>query len=167
METIREVFDKIAVSKWRGRHWITHCLLNLNQYVCWISLYTRRTLQSWFRLRPHGMQFNSPQMGQVASLSSPSKRKGNSFERELVALAKGWGLSAQRAWGSNGRAMGEHEEVDCKIEEYTVQAKRRKSIAKFLKCEHTDIVAFREDRGDTYALMPMEIFLTLLKKLKG
>jgi len=97
-------------------------------------------------------------------MTSPSKQKGNRFENEIVALAEAYGL---RAWGSNGRAMGEHEEVDCKIEEYTVQAKRRKSIAKFLKCEHTDIVAFREDRGDTYALMPMEIFLTLLKKLKG
>jgi len=100
-------------------------------------------------------------------MTSPSKQKGNRFENEVVALAEAYGLKAQRAWGSNGRAMGEHEEVDCKIEEYTVQAKRRKSIAKFLKCEHTDIVAFREDRGDTYALMPMEIFLTLLKKLKG
>ena len=100
-------------------------------------------------------------------MTSPSKIKGNRFENEIVALAEGYGLKAQRAWGSNGRAMGEHEEVDCKIEEYTVQAKRRKSIAKFLKCEHTDIVAFREDRGDTYALMPMEVFLTLLKKLKG
>jgi len=100
-------------------------------------------------------------------MTSPSKQKGNRFENEIVALAEAYGLKAQRAWGSNGRAMGEHEEVDCKIEEYTVQAKRRKSIAKFLKCEHTDIVAFREDRGATYALMPMEIFLTLLKKLKG
>jgi len=103
----------------------------------------------------------------VATLSSPSKQKGNRFENELVALAMEWGLQAQRAWGSNGRAMGEHEEVDCKIEEYTVQAKRRKSIAKFLKCEHTDIVAFREDRGETYALMPFNMFLDLIKKVKG
>lgn len=100
-------------------------------------------------------------------MSSPSKQKGNRFENELVDLAKGYGLSAQRAWGSNGRAMGEHEEVDCKIEEFTVQAKRRKSIAKFLKCEHTDIVAFREDRGDTYALMPFDTFLDLMKRIKG
>lgn len=100
-------------------------------------------------------------------MSSPSKRKGNTFERELVDYAKNWGLKAIRAWGSNGRAMGEHEEVDLKIEEYTVQAKRRKKIASFLKCEHTDIVAFREDRGKTYYLMEQDVFLTLLKKLKG
>ena len=100
-------------------------------------------------------------------MSSPSKRKGNSFETEIVKLAKGFGLKAERAWGSNGRALGKHEEVDCVVEDYTIQAKRRKKIASFLKCEHTDIVAFREDRGDTYALMDINVFLTLLKKLKG
>ena len=106
-------------------------------------------------------------MDKVVALSHPSKRKGNSFERELVNNAQGWGFSAQRAWGSNGQSLGLHEEVDLKIEEYTVQAKRRKTLPKYLKCEHTDIVAFREDRGDTYALMPMDKFLTLLKKIKG
>ena len=100
-------------------------------------------------------------------MSSPSKRKGNAFENELVSLAKEWGLSAQRAWGSNGKALGKHEEVDCIIEDLTVQAKRRKKIASFLKCEHTDIVAFREDRGETYALMPINVLLMLIKKLKG
>ena len=100
-------------------------------------------------------------------MPSSSKRKGNAFERELVQLAKGWGFSARRAWGSNGRSLGMHEEVDCVIEEYTVQAKIRKTLPKYLKCEHTDIVAFRENRGDTYALMPMDKFLDLLKRLKG
>ena len=100
-------------------------------------------------------------------MSHPSKIKGNSFERELVKLAQGWGFSAQRAWGSNGRSLGMHDEVDLLIEEYKVQAKRRKTLPKYLKCEHTDIVAFREDRGTTYALMPMDFFLTLLKTIKG
>ena len=100
-------------------------------------------------------------------MSHPSKVKGNTFEREIVRLFESYGIECKRAWGSNGQSLGLHEEVDCKIEEYTVQAKRRKKIASFLKCEHTDIVAFREDRGDTYALMDMNVFLTLLKKLKG
>tara|TARA_R100000781_G_scaffold111591_1_gene78145 strand:+ start:18091 stop:18393 length:303 start_codon:yes stop_codon:yes gene_type:complete len=100
-------------------------------------------------------------------MSSPSKRKGNGFETELVKLAQDYGLEAQRAWGSNGRALGKHEEVDCVVEDYTIQAKRRKKIASFLKCEHTDIVAFREDRGNTYALMDINVFLMLLKKLRG
>ena len=96
-----------------------------------------------------------------------SKRKGNAFERELVQNAKGWGFSAQRAWGSNGRSLGMHEEVDCIIEDITVQAKIRKTLPKYLKCEHTDIVAFRESRGTTYALMPMDTFYDLIKKLEG
>jgi len=95
-----------------------------------------------------------------------SKRKGNSFERELVKLAQEWGFSSKRAWGYNGRSLGMHDEVDLLIEEYKVQAKRRKTLPKYLKCEHTDIVAFREDRGTTYALMPMEKFLTLLYKIR-
>ena len=100
-------------------------------------------------------------------MASPSKQKGNTFEREIVNQAKELGLKSVRAWGSNGQSLGMHEEVDCTIEEYTVQAKRRKKIASFLKCEHTDIVAFREDRGDTYALMNINVFLNLLKKIKG
>jgi Holliday junction resolvase len=100
-------------------------------------------------------------------MSHPSKRKGNSFERELVSLAKQWGFHSKRAYASNGQSLGFHEEVDLIIEEYKVQAKRRKKIANFLKCENTDIVAFREDRGDTYFLMPADVFLTLLKKQKG
>ena len=103
----------------------------------------------------------------MVTMPHPSKIKGNSFERELVSLAKEWGLSAKRAWGSSGKSLGMHEEVDCIIEEYTIQAKRRKKIASFLKCKNTDLVAFREDRGDTYVLMDINVFLTLLKKLKG
>ena len=72
-------------------------------------------------------------------MASPSKQKGNAFEREIVNLAKEFGLKAVRAWGSNGQSLGLHEEVDCT----------------------------REDRGDTYALMDINIFLTLLKRLKG
>ena len=106
-------------------------------------------------------------MEQVDGMTHPSKIKGNSFERELVNLAKGWGLKAKRAWGSSGKSLGMHEEVDCIIEEYTIQAKRRKKIASFLKCKNTDLVAFREDRGDTYVLMDIDIFLEILKRLKG
>ena len=50
-------------------------------------------------------------------MASPSKQKGNAFEREVVNLAKGFGLKAVRAWGSNGQSLGLHEEVDCTIEE--------------------------------------------------
>jgi hypothetical protein len=85
---------------------------------------------------------------------SASKRKGNGYERELVQQAKESGLEAKRAWGSDGRSMGMHEEVDCLINDQKVQAKRRKSIAKFLKpTEHVDVVVFREDGGTSLVLI--------------
>tara|TARA_R100000742_G_C4258856_1_gene76696 strand:- start:611 stop:982 length:372 start_codon:yes stop_codon:yes gene_type:complete len=85
---------------------------------------------------------------------SASKRKGNGYERELVKQAEASGLEAKRAWGSDGRSMGMHEEVDCLINGQKVQAKRRKSIAKFLKpTEHVDVVVFREDGGTSLVLI--------------
>jgi len=85
---------------------------------------------------------------------SASKRKGNGYERELVKQAEASGLEAKRAWGSDGRSMGMHEEVDCLIANQKVQAKRRKSIAKFLKpTEHVDVVVFREDGGTSLVLI--------------
>lgn len=85
---------------------------------------------------------------------SASKRKGNGYERELVKQAEESGLEAKRAWGSDGRSMGMHEEVDCLINGQKVQAKRRKSIAKFLKpTEHVDVVVFREDGGTSLVLI--------------
>ena len=102
-------------------------------------------------------------------MTSPSKRKGNSFEREIVNLAKDWGFPSQRAYASNGESLGLHAEVDCTIgkDKITIQCKRRKKIASFLKCENTDVVIFREDRGESLVLMPIDFFLTLLKKIEG
>lgn len=83
-----------------------------------------------------------------------SKQKGNGYERELVKQAEASGLKAKRAWGSDGRSMGMHEEVDCLIADQKVQAKRRKAIAKFLKpTEHVDVVVFREDNGTSLVLI--------------
>ena len=99
-------------------------------------------------------------------MSSPSKRKGNAFERELVNTAKDWGLEAQRAWGSNGQSLGLHEEVDCLAEgDLRIQAKRRKKIAKWLKpSEVVDAVVVREDRGESYIIIRLEEFCDDYKK---
>ena len=43
------------------------------------------------------------------------KQKGNRIERECVNLAKGFGFESKRAWGSDGRSLGWHEEVDMTI----------------------------------------------------
>lgn len=98
-------------------------------------------------------------------MSHPSKTKGNSFERELVNKAKEKGLSAERAYASNGRALGESEEVDCVIEGCRIQAKRRKTLPAYLQIpEGCDAVAFRQDRGPTLVLIHLA---TLFDKIEG
>jgi len=98
-------------------------------------------------------------------MSHPSKIKGNTYERELVDQAKASGLTAERCWGSDGRSRGLPEEVDIIIEDYFLQCKRRKSIAKYLKVEKADGVVFREDRGQSYILLPFEFWLRTTKLL--
>ena len=93
-----------------------------------------------------------------------SRRKGNRFERALVNEARDAGLDAERAYASNGRSLGHAEAVDLTIGAWTVQAKRRKSIAQYLTApEGADVVAVREDYGEPLVVLPFEAFLDLLK----
>jgi len=93
-----------------------------------------------------------------------SKRKGSNYERELVNEAKERGIAAERAYASNGRALGCSEEVDLLVNGCRVQAKRRKKIAKDLRVpDGADVVAFREDKGETYVLMKWCDFLDLVE----
>jgi Holliday junction resolvase len=97
-------------------------------------------------------------------MSHPSKRKGNSFERELVNAARAAGLTAERAYASNGKSLGHAEDVDCVIGGKRVQAKRRKALASYLIPSDTvDLVAFREDRGETFVLLRFADWLELLR----
>ena len=100
-------------------------------------------------------------------MGSPSKLKGSNFERELVNTAKAFGLHAVRAYGSNGKALGEAETVDLKIEGVNVQAKRRKALAAYLRVpEGADIVIFRQDNEKSLVLLDFEKYLILLHQLK-
>lgn len=93
----------------------------------------------------------------------PSKRKGNNFEREIVNEATDKGIPAQRAYASNGKSLGLTEDVDCTVGDFAVQAKRRKRIANYLKPSGgADIQVLRADREQAYAVMPYELFLTLI-----
>ena len=104
-------------------------------------------------------------------MAHPSKVKGTNFERELVNEARKAGLVAERAYASNGRALGEAEQVDVIIrapskasKDVRIQAKRRKSLAAYLQIPPgVDAVVFREDRGDTYVLLRWEDLLDKLK----
>ena len=99
-------------------------------------------------------------------MPSPSKAKGNRFEREIVNKAKDIGFTAIRAWGSNGQALGEHEEVDLMIgkePKLKIQAKCRKKIASFLiPSEHVDAVVCKQDRGETLIILRFEDWLDQL-----
>ena len=100
-------------------------------------------------------------------MSSPSKIKGNTFEREVVNQAKEFKLKAIRAYASNGMSLGEAEDVDVKIENLKGQCKRRKRIAKWLKPpESCDIALVREDRGETYVIIEYKEFLEIIAYMK-
>jgi len=87
------------------------------------------------------------------------KRKGNNFERYIVTTAKSWGVKAKRAWGSDGRSLGLHPEVDVVIGGYKGQAKARKSIADYIKpSEHVDVQIIKENRGEAYVVMRLRDF---------
>ena len=93
----------------------------------------------------------------------PSKAKGNGFERELVNQAIKAGCEAQRAWGSNGEALGENAEVDLKVDDMRIQAKRRKALPSYLQVpEGCEAVVFRQDRGETLVLLRWPELLTML-----
>jgi len=98
-------------------------------------------------------------------LSHPNKVKGTSFERELVKLAQVAGFKAKRAWGSNGEALGFAKEVDVVIDEFwKVQCKRHKKLPLWLDFTgDVQFVVFREDRGETFGLVPIQLLFMLLE----
>jgi hypothetical protein len=113
-----------------------------------------------------------PHFSMTKTMPHSSKRKGNRYEREVVGDAEAAGLEAERAYASDGRSLGEAEECDVLIrrrdanvlDAVRVQAKRRKSIAQYLQPpEGADVVVTREDRGDSLAVVPLTLFLDLLR----
>ena len=100
-------------------------------------------------------------------MASPSKQKGNRFEWEVVNQAQELGLTAERAYASNGKSLGLEEDVDVLIDKYKGQCKRRKRIAKWIKPpESCDIALVREDRGETYVIMEYNDFLATIKNME-
>ena len=106
-------------------------------------------------------------------MASKSKAKGNRFERECVDIAELHGFNAKRAWGSDGRSIGLHQEVDLVIDyllnenvsrDMKVQCKVRKSIASYLlPPEECDITLIKQDRGDIYATIRYKDLLELIQ----
>jgi len=104
-------------------------------------------------------------------MAHPSKRKGNRFERELVEAFAEAGLEAVRAYGSNGEALVTRSGVRCETTVdvlvqggLKVQAKRRRRVATYLQPpDGAHVTAVREDRGETLVVVPLELFLRLLR----
>jgi Holliday junction resolvase len=102
-------------------------------------------------------------------MASKSKRKGNGYEAELVADLTDAGFVAKRAWGSNGRSLGEVEAADVVLtvgsRKVIIQAKRRAVVADYIKpTEGVDVVMTRGDYEATLVVMPLKEYLRLLKK---
>ena len=101
-------------------------------------------------------------------MSSPSKAKGNRAEVKVVKYLLERGVSAKRAWGSNGESLGMHAEVDvlaasnCKI-----QVKARKVVPALIRdslTEHVDIAVLIQDRTEPVVVMRLEDFAHILKQ---
>ena len=103
-------------------------------------------------------------------MASKSKIKGNTYERELVNYFTDKGLDSERARGSDGRSLGMAEDVDGYFKlartgkKIKWQAKRRKTIPKWLATGNSDIVLVREDRGDTHVVIDLDLFMQLIKE---
>ena len=108
------------------------------------------------------------------------KQKGNRIERECVNLAKGFGFESKRAWGSDGRSLGWHEEVDMTIsigkidkkcsanDFFKFQVKGRKKIGALYKpCEHVYGQILKEDRQEPLVTIRYKDLLMLFKRLTG
>ncbi len=97
-------------------------------------------------------------------MPSKSKSKGNTYEREIVDILHKRGIGAVRAWGSNGKSLGESETTDIKADFGNIQAKRRARIPEWI-IPPADCVCTvtRADRGDNYAIVRLEYLLDLIQ----
>ena len=99
-------------------------------------------------------------------MASPSKAKGNRFERLVVNTASEAGLTSKRAYASNGMSLGLEEDVDCLVGGYKIQCKTRARIAKWIKVpDSCDVTAVKEDRGNTFIVMRYDDWLKLIKMI--
>lgn len=96
-----------------------------------------------------------------------NKVRGNNLEREIVNAAKDIGLSAKRAYASDGRSLGKSEVVDVIVENTCIQAKRRKKVAQWLYPDYhgddVDAVVTRMDRKEPLVIIPLKRFLRLIQ----
>ena len=95
-------------------------------------------------------------------MPNASARKGYTGEAQVVSILRDLGFKAVRAFGSDGRALGEASDIDVKATKgditLLIQVKRRKKIADYLKFNNANVVAVRQDRGQWVYMLSEEIF---------
>ena len=100
-------------------------------------------------------------------MPSKSKAKGNRFERLIVDMTKDFfnnKIKIKRAWGSNGAAMGQHEEVDVLIgDDFKIQAKCRRAMGQWMiPNENVNAQVIKADREEPLIVMKYDDWLELL-----
>lgn len=100
-------------------------------------------------------------------MASKNKRRGNTYEYEIVKEFTERGYKAERSWGSDGRSLGLHAEVDVRAfvdnKPLHIQCKRRKKLPEYIYPNNVHAVFVREDRKESLVVLTMENFLRLLK----
>ena len=102
-------------------------------------------------------------------MSSKERVKGNRVEREVVSELVGANIKSQRAWGSDGRSLGFHSEVDCialiNDKDFRIQVKARKSIGKLYQpdTDKVDCHVVKMDRRKPVIIMELEKFIEIYK----
>tara|TARA_R100001443_G_scaffold89172_1_gene95628 strand:- start:10497 stop:10817 length:321 start_codon:yes stop_codon:yes gene_type:complete len=94
-------------------------------------------------------------------MASPSKAKGNRFERLIVLMTQAMGIACKRAYASNGAALGMHEEVDVLLgKSFKVQAKVRKAMGQWMiPSKHVNAQVIKADREEPLIVMRYDEFL--------
>ena len=97
------------------------------------------------------------------------KQKGNRIERECVNQAKEYGFESKRAWGSDGRSLGWHEEVDMTI---TIGDSLKKDLFKkigklYKPCDDVYGQILKEDRKEALVTIRYKDLLNLFKRITG
>jgi Holliday junction resolvase len=100
-------------------------------------------------------------------MGSKNKLRGTVLEREIANSFREKGFLAERAYASNGKALGQAETVDVLVGgKVRIQAKRRKKLADYLQIPAgCDAVVFRQDRKKPLVLIDLDYFQNLLKKI--
>ena len=107
-------------------------------------------------------------------MSHPSKVKGNKFERDCCKKAELYEIPSKRAWGSDGRSMGLHQEVDMVLgdkkynDEMHVQCKIRKRLPEYIfpKNDAIDSHVIRENRGEAYIVLRYDDYLSEMRRYR-